>query len=77
VGELYELGCADTVSADPGTGPTTVSSTGALVAYSGKRTGYLLFNLLMFIQDDLPRTREWSRMPILRRISGGEMSTSP
>jgi phosphoenolpyruvate carboxykinase (ATP) len=39
VGELYELGCADTTAADPATLPTTLNSTGALVSYSGKRTG--------------------------------------
>jgi hypothetical protein len=42
VAELYELGCQHQIAADPFTPPTKISSTGALVAYSGKRTGYIL-----------------------------------
>jgi phosphoenolpyruvate carboxykinase (ATP) len=39
VGELYEIAFTDTTSADPITPPTTINSTGAMVAFSGKRYG--------------------------------------
>ena len=39
VAELYELGSQYPYAADPTTNATRISSTGALVAYSGKRTG--------------------------------------
>jgi phosphoenolpyruvate carboxykinase (ATP) len=39
--ELYEIAALDPLSADPETRPGSISSTGAMVAYSGRRTGYL------------------------------------
>lgn len=39
VPELYEIGTAKIAPVDPHTRPTTVNSTGALVAYSGQKTG--------------------------------------
>lgn len=38
--ELYELGSQYPYAADPNTNPTRISSSGALVAYSGKKTGF-------------------------------------
>jgi len=40
VAELYEIAAQNPTAADPLTRATTISSSGALVAYSGKRTGY-------------------------------------
>jgi hypothetical protein len=39
VPELYENGCNKSQPANPDTRPTVMSSTGAMVAYSGTRMG--------------------------------------
>lgn len=38
----------DPLSPDPETRPGSISSTGAMVAYSGRRTGYLLITIIFF-----------------------------
>lgn len=46
--ELYEIAAMDPLSPDPETRPGSISSTGAMVAYSGRRTGYLLITIIFF-----------------------------
>lgn len=65
---LYELSMSQGPSEDPTVRPDSINSTGALVAYSGKKCGYYLFitHLVVFL-----KTRELLKMKLQNETSGG------
>ena len=46
---IYELAMSQSTSDDPTVRPDSINSTGALVAYSGKKCGYYIFITIIVV----------------------------